>query len=53
MVGTALHSYIHKSPKDGITILKFLYGWPYNGKLAYKYKLAPTYECPLCGLPNS
>ena len=25
-VGTALHSYIRKSPNDGITILKFLYG---------------------------
>ena len=25
-VGTALHSYIRKSPKDGTPILKFLYG---------------------------
>jgi hypothetical protein len=25
-VGTALHSYICKSPKDGITIMKFIYG---------------------------
>ena len=52
-VGTALHSYIRKSPKDGITILKFLYGQLYNGKLAYIYKLAPTDACPLCGLPVS
>ena len=26
IVGTALHSYIRKSPKDGITILKKMYG---------------------------
>ena len=52
-VGTALHSYIRKSPKDGITILTFLYGQLCNGKIAYSYKLAPTYACPLCGLPDS
>ena len=53
MVGTALHSYIRKSPKDGITILKFLYSQLYNGKLSYIYKLAPTDACPMCGLPDS
>ena len=47
-VGTALHSYIRKSPKDGITILKFIYGQLYNVKLIYRYKLAPTDACPLC-----
>ena len=52
-VGTALHSYIRKSPKEGITILKFLYDQLYNGKLAYRYKLAPIDACPLCGLPDS
>ena len=36
-VGTALHSCIRKSPKDGITILKCVCGLLYNGKLAYKY----------------
>ncbi len=50
---TALHSYIRKSLKDGITILEFLYGQLFNGKLAYKYKLTPTDACPLCGLPDS
>ena len=52
-VGTALHDYIRKSPKDDITILKFLYRQLYNVKLAYKYKLAPIDVCPLCGLPDS
>jgi len=52
-VGTALHYYIRKSPKDGITILTCLYGQLYNGTLAYIYKLAPTDAYPLCGLPDS
>jgi hypothetical protein len=34
IVGTALHSRLHNSPSEGITILKFLYGQLYNGKLA-------------------
>jgi hypothetical protein len=52
-VGTALRFYMRKSPKDGITILEFLSGKLYNGKLAYRYKLAPVDACPLCGLPDS
>ena len=52
-VGTALHSHIRNSPSEGITILKFIYGQLYNGKLAYRYGLAPTDACPLCGLPDS
>jgi hypothetical protein len=52
-VGTALHFYVRKSPKDDIIILKFLYGQLYNGRLAYRYKIAPTDACPLCGLPDS
>jgi hypothetical protein len=52
-VDTALHSHIRNSSNEGITILKFIYGQLYNGKLAYKYGLAPTYACPLCGLPDS
>jgi hypothetical protein len=35
-VSTALHSYIRKLPKDGITILTFLYDHLYNGKLVYR-----------------
>ena len=52
-VGAAIHSLIRKSPKDGITLLKFVHGQLYNGKLAYRYKLAPTDTCPLCGMPDS
>jgi hypothetical protein len=52
-VGTALHSRIRNSPTEGITILIFLFGQLYNGKLAYIYGLAPTDACPQCGLPES
>ena len=52
IVGVALHSYTRNLLKDGITIRKFLYGQLYNGKLAYRYKLAPTDACPLCELPG-
>ena len=48
-----MHSYIRNSPKEGITILNFLYGQLYNGKLAHRYKHAPTDACPLCGMPDS
>ena len=51
--GTALHARIRSSPREGITILKFLYGQLYNGKIAYRYGLATTDACPLCGLPDS
>jgi hypothetical protein len=33
-IGTAIHSHIRKLPKDGITLLKFIYGQLNNGKLA-------------------
>ena len=52
-VGTATHSHIRKSPKDGIFSLEIIYGQLYNGKLAYRYKLAPTDACPLCVLSDS
>ena len=45
--------HIRKSPKDGITLLKFIYGQLYNDMLAYRYKLEPTDTFPLCGLPDS
>ncbi len=51
--GTAVHALIRNSPRDGITILKFIYGQLYNGKIAYRFKHAPTDACPLCGLPDS
>ncbi len=38
---------------EGTTLLKFLYGQLYNGKLAKRYGQAPTDECPLCHRPDS
>ena len=46
-VGMAVHSHIRKFPKDGITLIKFIYGKLYNGKLVYRCILAPTDVCPL------
>ena len=36
-----------------MTIVKFIYGQLYNGKLAFRCKHAPTDACRLCELPNS
>ncbi len=52
-VGTALHSLIRNSPRDGIALLILIYGQLYSGKFAYKYGLAPIDACPLRGLPDS
>jgi hypothetical protein len=58
--GARLHNveqYIKKRlnsvPKEGITLLKFMYGQLYNGKLAKRYGHAPTDECSLCHKSNS
>jgi hypothetical protein len=53
IVGATIHSHIRNPPKDGITLLKFMHGQLYNGKLACRYKPAPTDAYPLCGLPDS
>jgi ribonuclease HI len=53
IVGIAFHSLIRNSQREGIKILKFIYGQLYNGKLAFRYKHAPTDACPLCGLLDS
>ena len=52
-VGKGIHSRINRKPGDGITLLKFLHGQYYTGKLAYRYGHAPSDACPLCGLPDS
>jgi len=45
---TALYYYyIRKSRKEDMTILKFIDGQLYSGKLAYTYKQASTDACPL------
>ena len=52
-VGRAIHRKLNSNPKDGTTLLKFIYGQLYNGKLAMKYGHAPTDKCPLCHKPDS
>ncbi len=38
---------------DCTSLLKYVYGQLYNGKLAHRYGHAPTDECPLCHRPDS
>ena len=40
----SIHKRLNSVPKEGITLLKFMYGQLYNGKLAKRYEHAPTYE---------
>jgi len=52
-VGQALHKKLTHSPWVGTTLLKFIYGQLYDGKLALRYGHAPTDECMLCHIPDS
>ncbi len=52
-VGRAIHKKLHSIPKEGTTLLKFIYGQVYNGKIAKRYGHAPTEACPLCHKPDS
>jgi hypothetical protein len=52
-VGQALHKKLNHSSWEGTSLLKFIYGQLYNGKLAMRYGHAPTDECPLCHMPDS
>ena len=52
-VGRALHKKLTYRPWEGTSLLKFVYGQLYNGKLAKRYGHAPTDECPLCHKPDS
>jgi hypothetical protein len=52
-MGQALDTRINLNPKEGTTLLKFIYGQPYNGKLAKRYGNTPTDEFPLCHKPES
>jgi hypothetical protein len=38
---------------EGNTLLKFIYGQLYNGKIAKRYGHAPSDVCPLCYMPDS
>ena len=44
-MGHALHKKFTQSPWEGTSLLKFIYGHLYNGKLAKRYGHAPIYEC--------
>lgn len=52
-VGRALHSRIRRNPGEGSSILKFLHGQYYTGKLAKRFGHSPSDACVLCGLPDS
>jgi hypothetical protein len=52
-VGQALHKKLTHSPWEGTALLKFLYRQLYNGKLAMRYRHAPTDACPVCRMPDS
>ncbi len=52
-VGQALHTRLAHSPWEGTSLLKFVYGQLYNGKLALRYGHTRTDECPLCHMPDS
>jgi hypothetical protein len=53
IVGQTLHKRLTCNPKEGNTLLKFIYGQPYNGKLANTYDHASADECPLWHKPDS
>jgi hypothetical protein len=52
-VEQALHKKLTHSQWEGTSLLKFIYGQLYNGKLAMRYGHALTNECPLCHMPDS
>jgi hypothetical protein len=52
-VRKAIHHRLTANAWEGSTLLKFIYGQLYNGKLAKRYGHTPTDECPLCHKPDS
>jgi len=52
-VGQALHKKLTHCPREGTSLLKFIYEQLYNDKLAMRYGHALTNECPLCHMPDS
>ena len=52
-VGQAIHHRLTVNAWEGTTLLKFLYGQLYNGKLAKRYGHTPIDACPLCHIPDS
>ena len=52
-VGQALHKKFNYHSWEGTTLLKFIYGQLYNGKLAKRYGHTQSDLCPLCQKPDS
>ncbi len=52
-VGRAIFRKLNSQHREGISLLKFIYGQLYNGKLAQRYGHTPTDICPLCHKPDS
>jgi len=52
-MGHTIHKKLTYSPWEGTTLLKFIYGQIFNGKLAMKYAHAPTDEWLLYHMPDS
>ena len=45
IVGQAIHKRLISDSKEGLALIKFIYGQLFNGKLAQRYGYAPTNEC--------
>ena len=52
-VGKAIHRRLKAHAWESTTLIKFIYGQLYNGKLAKRYGHATAVECPLCHKPDS
>jgi hypothetical protein len=52
-LGRAIQSKLASNHWEGTSLLKFVYGQLYNGKLVKRYGHAPTDACPLCHKPES
>jgi len=52
-VGKAIHRWLTTIPWEGKTLIKFVYGQLFNGKLAKRFGQAPTDASPLCHKPAS
>jgi ribonuclease HI len=53
MINRAIHKKLNSTPMEGTSILKFIYGQLYNGKIAMRYGHALADEFPLCRRPDS
>jgi hypothetical protein len=52
-IGKAIYRRLTANPWEGTTLLMFVYGQQYNGKLAKRCGHVPTDTCPLCHKPDS